>query len=165
MKSFVSGRGRERDTKKRRCAFWWWSWQPATLCMRASEKQHSSSLQLLALLVMKTWVWTKTGSQLGTQDGFISCVPSWKPHVPNFAVLYYLFLCTHTVQHMLILPTVIRCMTRDSNGTNHYFLLDKTAWWDFVCLLSILGPLLMHRSKTCRHTLICRTAICWRFLK
>ena len=65
MRSFVSGKGRER---KRRCtdrAVCGRSWQPARLCMRASEQQQNLSQWLPALLLMKTWIWTRSENQAG----------------------------------------------------------------------------------------------------
>lgn len=87
MRSFIFVRGREGERATHReggglidkpvC---WGSWKLAKLCVRASEQLRYLSQWLLALLLMKTCIRTRTLNQAkeaGTSDIFLAEICRW----------------------------------------------------------------------------------------
>lgn len=86
---YLCERERERHTEKEGLIdkpVCWESRQLAKLCMRASEQLRYLSQWLLALLLMKTCIWTRTANQAeeaGTSDIFLAKYSDEAPKKKN----------------------------------------------------------------------------------
>lgn len=139
---------RERESENRRCsdrAVCWWSWQLARLRMRASEQPQNLSQRLVALLLMKTWIWTWRRNQARewgryirlafsdqaniTNPGLCDCTlytatvcAVMQKHICSYTVVAVTLLTSFMIDDLKAQTTVICCL-----GRRHRWLFFSTS--------------------------------------